>query len=198
MTRRTTLRGLLDLPLDWLLLPWAVAIVLSQWWTRLPGQQVVRVRGVQVSVSDVALGVEVRERLLLALLVTVVVWLFPAGLRRSIRTWRDHPSRGEKWLFDSPFHRDPMFWFAVIIWATSLTVGQVIPHLEFRSGGAAIGVPLRETFTVDGSYLWCVLGGLFQMGLTGILVGMGVGLRGLYRGMGEPSRRGLRRQARRA
>jgi hypothetical protein len=158
MTRRWALRGLLQLPFDWLVLLWLLATALTQWLTRLSGQRVIKVRGVTQSVSDVGVGVEVRERLALFLLVTLVFFVLPAYLRRHVHEWRSRASSGQKSVFDAPVHRDGLFWLYVMAVVGSFLSTNLVPHLDFSAASSGIDVPLRELFVVDGSYLWTILG----------------------------------------
>ena len=127
MRHKTVLKDLLDIPFDWLMLPWAVGMALAQWLTPLAGQRVVKVRGVTQAVSEVSVAAELRERLLLALLVTLVTFVFPAVVRRSARRWHGWQGRGEQFLFDAPFHRDPLFWLGVLLLLSSITNGSQGP-----------------------------------------------------------------------
>jgi hypothetical protein len=186
MTRRTVLGGLLDVP-DWLLLPWACAMGLAQWLTRLPEQRVIRIRGKEVSVSHITLGAELRERLLLAVVITVMAWLLPAIIRRSVRRWRGLPSHGEQGMFDAPFHRDPLFWIAVLFWVPAMMNGNLLPHLEFTGSSSGPGHPLREAFHVRGTYAWTLAGLVVSAALTSVSIGIAAVVRSWYRRLGDPS-----------
>lgn len=187
MRHKTVLKDLLDIPFDWLMLPWAVGMALAQWLTPLAGQRVVKVRGVTQAVSEVSVAAELRERLLLALLVTLVTFVFPAVVRRSARRWHGWQGRGEQFLFDAPFHRDPLFWLGVLLLLSSITNGsQFLPHLEFRSSDYGPGQPLREVFTVGGSYVWTMLGVAIDGVLVLVPVAVAGALRAWYRRLGDP------------
>ncbi len=185
MTRRTVLRGLWDVPFDRLLVPWGLLLGLAQWQTSLVGQTVTRVRGEVVSTSSVPLAVEVRERLLLTVLVTLFGLVVPALVRRSIRTRGAGRTRRGMALLDDPFHRDLLFWLVLVgLLRTALAN---LPQAEFQSGSSGIDRPYTADFVVRDGYGVTLF--LLGIGAAGSMVFLALAsaLRDLYRAVLSPA-----------
>jgi hypothetical protein len=187
MTRRTILRGLLDLPFDPLLVPLVVAEVYAQWNPVLRGDRITRLDGVTTHVDRAGEWVQAQERLTLGILVALGVWLLPALVRRSRRRAHGQPTRRDgAGLFDGPWHRDPIFWIAVVFYAATLLD---LPDLaSFRDSMSGPRVPTTEHLAVDGGWIGRAARLLLALVGTFLSAALLVVFRGIYRNLGRPRR----------
>jgi hypothetical protein len=175
MRRRTVFFGLVDLPLDPFLLLLIAGVTVAELKADLQGDVITTVQGGVVRAHDGGMPGQVRDRLIVALMVGAL-WLVPVLARRSRREARGEPTR-KRYLVHHPWHRDWLVWFAV-----AMSVLAAGAHRRPDSEITAAGVR-----RITGSWLPLLGLAVFEVAfLSAVLLGVVGGLRGLYRALGDP------------
>ncbi len=178
MTRRTVFFGLVDLPVDPILLLLVAALTLTERGATLKGDRFQAVDGVVTRVRDGSALSQVGDRIAIALLVGVFVWLVPVLARRSRRAHRGEPTAPG--LVVRPWHRDWLVWLGLFMALLPAVNNQGPTHQVSKPGEALISV-------ADVSWLVLSAQALLEAAVTFVVVVLVLGgLRAAYRALGDP------------
>jgi hypothetical protein len=177
LTRRTVFFGLIDLPFDPFLALLIAAVTFAELKADLQGDVIRTVDGVVIRAHDGGLAGQVRDRLIVAVMVGLL-WVIPVLARRSRRAALGEPTR-RRFLVHDPWHRDWLVWFAV---AMSVLAAGAHRGPSSQVSGAGVRrltgswLPVLGTALLEATFLGAVI-----LGVVG-------GLRGLYRALGDPAK----------